>query len=158
MKIAIRLRSYIKGAAPQEVFAALSDRQGLKSLMPRMQKIEFLGGSDNSETVVMHIGIGGGFGTIRCEGTLGWVEGREVTFNVKYPLPVEVRWVMSQAVKGTDMDITLELDLEPMLGKMARFVPRQMVEEIMVKEMKHAMGQMPARINELRARERAVAA
>jgi hypothetical protein len=125
-----------------------------------MQKIEFFDEQQNSQQVVMHIGIGGGFGTIPCEGTLSWDEPCEVRFTVRKPLPVETVWQIEPAVNGTELTISIQLDLEPMLGKMAHFVPKNVVREMMEKEMRHAVGQIPLRVKELRQREleRAVAA
>jgi hypothetical protein len=159
--IKLGLRSYIKGATPEEVFAALSDRSALKTLLPRMQEIEFGDEQYNSQDVVMHIGIGAGFGVIPCEGTLSWNEPREVVFTVRKPLPVKTQWDISPGVNGTEIDITLSLDLKPFLGHMENFVPKSTVRNMMEKEMRHAIGQIGVRVQELRQRgglERAAAA
>jgi hypothetical protein len=156
--IKINLRSYIKDAAPEDVFVALSDRDGLKELMPRLSHAEFCDHRPNSETVIMYMSIGKGFGTIRCEGTLSWSEPRTVTFSVHNPLPVEMNWTMSPAVNGTEIDIAMRLNLEPMLGPMANFVPRHLVEEMMIKEMKYAIKQVAVRVKEGVAQDRAAAA
>jgi len=146
--IKINLRSHIKDAAPEDVFEALADRDGLKDLMPRMRKVEFRDRTANSEQLVMHISVGKSFGTIPCEGTLSWVEPRQVTFQVQRPLPVEMQWAIKPAVNGTEMDIDMQLDLAPLLGPMAGFVPKQMVEEMIVKEMKHAIQRVALRVRE----------
>lgn len=156
--IAINLRSYIKDATPEDVFLALSDRESLHTLMPRMRKVEFRDQGIDSETIVMHVSVGNGFGTIRCEGTLSWFEPREVKIQVHAPLPVEVQWNLTPVLNGTELDIALSLDLQPMLGPMERFVPRQPVEDMMVKEMKYAIQQVAKRVKEGQLQERAVAA
>jgi carbon monoxide dehydrogenase subunit G len=156
--IKINLRSHIKDAAPEDVFEALADRDGLKDLMPRMRKVEFRDRTANSETLVMHISVGKSFGTIPCEGTLSWVEPRQVTFQVQRPLPVEMQWEIKPAVNGTEMDIDMQLELAPLLGPMASFVPKQMVEEMIVKEMKHAIQRVALRVREgVQEKERAAA-
>jgi hypothetical protein len=140
------------------VFEALADRDGLKDLMPRMRKVEFRDRTANSEQLVMHISVGKSFGTIPCEGTLSWVEPRQVTFQVQRPLPVEMQWAIKPAVNGTEMDIDMRLDLAPLLGPMAGFVPKQMVEEMIVKEMKHAIQRVALRVREgVQEKERAAA-
>jgi carbon monoxide dehydrogenase subunit G len=140
------------------VFEALADRDGLKDLMPRMRKVEFRDRTANSEQLVMHISVGKSFGTIPCEGTLSWVEPRQVTFQVQRPLPVEMQWAIKPAVNGTEMDIDMQLDLAPLLGPMAGFVPKQMVEEMIVKEMKHAIQRVALRVREgVQEKERAAA-
>lgn len=156
--INVNLRSYIKGASPEDIFIALSDPQGLKALMPRMRKIEYRDEEANSAQVVMHISIGSTFGTIRCEGTLNWVESQELSFVVKNPLPVETRWKLSPAVNGTELNISMNLDLVPLVGKMAKFIPKSAVEDMMIKEMTHAINQIPMLLRERAIRERAVAA
>lgn len=156
--ITINLRSYIKDADPEDVFYALADREGLKSLMPRLRKVEFVDQSANSETVVMHVGIGGNFGTIRCEGKLSWEEPRELTFEVSKPLPVKTHWTFAPAVNGTEINITMNLQLEPMLGPLAKFVPKNTVEDMMVKELKFAIQQVAQRVKEGVPRNPAVAA
>lgn len=156
--IKLNLRSHLKGATPDEVFDALSDREGLNILLPRMRKIEFYDERANSQKMVMHISIGAGFGTIRCEGTLSWVEPHELTFTVHTPLPVETKWKLAPAVNGTELDISMQLDLEPMLGPMARFVPSATVKEMMQKEMTHAIKQIALRVQDTRVKDQAVAA
>ncbi len=156
--IDLQLGSYLKNATPEEVFRALSDRPGLKTLMPRMRKVEFRDRRSNSETVVMHISIGSTFGTIPCEGVLSWVEPDEVKLNITNPLPVQMLWRLAAAVNGTEMNISLNLDLEPLLGKMERFVPKNVVKELMVKEMTHAIKQIALRVKENGTVERAAAA
>jgi carbon monoxide dehydrogenase subunit G len=157
--IKMNLRSHIKDATPEEVFAALADRDGLQDLMPRMRKVEFYDRQANSEKLVMHVSVGKSFGTIPCEGTLSWVEPRQITFQVQKPLPVEMQWTTQAAVNGTEIDIAMQLQLEPLLGPMAGFVPKQMVEEMIVKEMKHAIQNVALRVREQAAeKERAAAA
>ncbi len=156
--INIQLHSYLKNAAPEDVFYAMSDREGLKSLLPRMRKVEFHDRGINSETVVMHIAIGQTFGTIRCEGTLSWDEPRELTFTVHTPLPVETRWTLNPAVNGTELNIDMQLELEPLLGPMARFVPKQAVEDMMVKELTHAINRIAQRTKDIALRDQEVAA
>jgi hypothetical protein len=109
----------------------------------------------------MHIGIGGNFGVIPCEGTLSWKEPCEVTFDVHKPLPVRVHWAISPALNGTELDISMSLDLVPFLGKMEKFVPKNIVREMMEKEMRHAIKQVAVRVKANRETgelERAVAA
>lgn len=156
--IEVNLRSHIKNTTPEELFEELSDRERLQELMPRMRKIEYGEQNVNSQDIVMHIGIGGGFGTIRCEGTLTWDEPQSLTFKVTSPLPVETVWEFTPAINGTEITISMSLDLFPMLGPMASFVPRNLVEELMIKETKQAINQVARRVKERARREQAIAA
>jgi hypothetical protein len=70
-----------------------------------------------------------------------------------------MQWTTQAAVNGTEIDIAMQLQLEPLLGPMAGFVPKQMVEEMIVKEMKHAIQNVALRVREQAAeKERAAAA
>lgn len=156
--IKLNLRSHIQGATPEELFAALSDREGLKVLMPRLSKVEYLDRTETSETIVMHISIGSSFGTIPCEGTLSWQEPQQVTFTVRKPLPVDMQWTLTPAVNGTEMHVAMTLNLKPLLGSMTSFVPKNFVREMMEKEMTYAIKQVAQRVKEKRLVERAAAA
>jgi hypothetical protein len=69
-----------------------------------------------------------------------------------------MQWAIKPAVNGTEMDIDMRLDLAPLLGPMAGFVPKQMVEEMIVKEMKHAIQRVALRVREgVQEKERAAA-
>lgn len=138
----------IQDAKPEDVFYTLSDPEGLQALMPRLHKVEFYPQSDTSANVVMHISIGRMFGTIRCEGQLSWVEPQSLTFEVQTPLPVKNVWSFSPAPNGTHVDITMELDLVPLLGPMAAFVPTDVVVDMMKNELRHAMGEVAARVHQ----------
>ena len=123
MKVGRRIR--IPGVHPEQVFALLSEQTVSGSLLPRVRRVELL---DRDETarrarLVTHMSMGGVFGTIRCEGELTWQDNREVVFLVRTPLPVETRWTLVPATDGTDLQASMGLDLVPLLGPMAAFVP-----------------------------------
>ncbi len=154
----VKLRSKYPGVTPDEVFDELSNRDRLIELMPRLRKIEFGQPGLHSQDVVMHVGIGGGYGTIRCEGRLEWDDGDALRFNVKTPLPVSTEWQFNETPEGTALDVSMKLDLFPMLGPMAAFVPRNLVEDLMVNEMKFALKQVGKRVKERMVGNTAVAA
>lgn len=146
--ITINLRATIRSASPHQVFDALADPQGLKTLLPRMKKIEHEQISPNSANLVMHIAIGSVFGTIPCEGVLKWKEPSEIVFTVHRPLPVETRWRLVAVGPNTELNVGLWLDLVPLLGPMAKYVPTNVVEDMIRNELKHAIRQIPIRLNE----------
>lgn len=156
--ITVDRRSYIEGVTPEEVFAALSDPKSLTQLLPRVRKAEVLSRGDNSARLVTHMTLGGLFGAIRCEGDLSWVEPREIVFRVRTPLPVETRWVLTAGVNGTDLHATMLLDLTPLLGPMAQFVPTSAVADMIGAELEQALKTITERCGDLVQRERAVAA
>lgn len=156
--IKVARRSYIEQATPEEVFAALSDPKSLTNLLPRVRKVEMLERHDTTARLATHMSLGGIFGTIRCEGDLSWVEPREIIFSVRKPLPVETRWILVPAVNGTDLQATMSLDLVPLLGPMAQFVPTEAVADMIGKELDTALKAITTRCAGSALREKAVAA
>jgi hypothetical protein len=108
--------------------------------------------------LVTHMSLGGMFGTIRCEGDLTWTEPGEILFKVRTPVPVETRWTLASAVNGTDLQASMALDLDPMLGPMAAFVPVQAVSDMLAKELESALTAIAKSSANQGLRERAVAA
>jgi hypothetical protein len=108
--------------------------------------------------LVTHMGLGGIFGTIRCEGDLTWVEPREILFKVRTPVPVETRWTLTPAGNGVDVQATMALDLTPMLGPMAAFVPTQQVADMLAAELDSALKAIATQLRDAGLRERAAAA
>jgi carbon monoxide dehydrogenase subunit G len=158
--IKVTRRAYIEDATPEAIFAALSDPKSIGQLLPRVQKVELLNRDDEASRarLVTHMGFGGIFGTVRCEGDLTWQEPREIVFQVRTPLPVETRWHLTAGVSGTDIQASMALDLGPMLGPMAAFVPAPQVSEMLAAELEAALRAVAAKMRERGLRERAVAA
>ncbi|NJP04275.1 MAG: SRPBCC family protein [Chloroflexaceae bacterium] len=146
--ITVHLQSYVNGATPKQVFDALSDPSGLKTLMPRLSRVEYERTSPTTAHVVMYISIGGMFGLIRCDGVLEWIEPGNIIFTVNNPLPVKNEWIIKPTARGTEVNIQLNLDLRPFLGPMANFVPTIAVEDLVRRELKHAVAQIPKRLKE----------
>jgi carbon monoxide dehydrogenase subunit G len=158
--ISVTRRSHIEATTPEQIFAALSDPALIGQLLPRVQKVEMLSRDDAARKarLVTHMSMGGIFGSIRCEGDLTWEEPREIVFRVRTPLPAETKWALNQAVNGTEIVATMALDLAPMLGPMAAFVPAKEVGEILAKELDAALKSIAERATSAGLRERAVAA
>lgn len=158
--IKVTRRAYIEHTTPEAIFTALSDPKSIGKLLPRVQKVEMLNRDDvnRKARLVTHMGLGGIFGTIRCEGDLTWVEPREILFKVRTPVPVETRWTLTPAVNGVDVQATMTLDLTPMLGPMAAFVPTQQVADMLAAELDSALKAIATQLRDAGLRERAAAA
>lgn len=158
--IKVTRRAYLENTTPEAIFAALSDPKSISKLLPRVQKVEMLNRDDvnRKARLVTHMGLGGLFGTIRCEGDLTWEEPREILFKVRTPVPVETRWTLTPGVNGTDVQATMALDLAPMLGPMAAFVPTQQVADMLAAELEGALKAVATQLKLDGSRERAVAA
>ncbi|MGQ9482115.1 SRPBCC family protein [Chloroflexus sp.] len=141
MMIKVGRRCHIEGVTPEQVFTTLSDPALISQILPRVQKTELLNRDDVARRarLVTYMSMGGLFGTIRCEGDLTWQDNREIVFTVRTPLPVETRWVLTQAVNGTDLQITMGIDLAPLLGVMASFVPEKTVADMLGADLEAAL-------------------
>jgi carbon monoxide dehydrogenase subunit G len=158
--IKVARRAYIEGTTPEAIFAALSDPKSIGQLLPRVQKVEMLNRDDEARhaKLVTHMGLGGIFGTIRCEGDLTWDDNKEILFQVRTPVPVETRWHLAPGVNGAEVRASMSLDLGPMLGPMAAFVPVQQVSDMLAAELESALKAIARRMYDEGQRERAVAA
>lgn len=156
--IKVSRHTTIEGATPEIIFAALSDPNGLTQLLPRVRQVEMLERKADWAKLVTHMALGGIFGTIRCEGELTWVEPSEIVFTVRKPLPVETRWTLTPTVNGTALQAAIALDLAPLLGPMAPFVPANAVADMMAKELESALASIKARSMAPKLQERSVAA
>jgi carbon monoxide dehydrogenase subunit G len=132
-------RSKVVAAGPKEVFESLSDPQELTRLIPRVQKVDVLERHADHARIATHMSMGGIFGTIRCEGELRWVEPSSITFTVQKPLPLENRWSLTPIVGGTEITVMMSLDLVPLLGPLAQFVPANAVTDILGKDIDGAL-------------------
>src|SRR5690348_7226529 len=123
--IYINRTRYIQ-ATPDQVFAALSDPEHLSSLMPRVQHVELLDRRADRARIATQMAIGP-FSNIRSEGDVRWQAGREVVFRSHRPAPVEVRWLLTPCGDGTNLQAAFSLDLAPLIGVLAGFIPQQEV-------------------------------
>jgi len=158
--ITVSRRSYIEDATPTDIFAALADPNQIGTLLPRFEKVELHNYNPLARTarMVTYMSMGGIFGTIRCEGDLTWVEPSEILFKVRTPLPVETHWRLTPAVNGTEIVATMSLDLAPMLGPVAAFVPVKMVSDILGGELDSALKTISENSTGKKLLDRAVAA
>src|SRR4029079_899892 len=111
-------------ATPEAVFAALSDPNDLAGLMPRVRRVELLDRQPDRARIATQMSIGP-FSNIRSEGDVRWQAGREVVFSSHAPVPVEARWILTPSGSGTDLLAAFSLDLAPLIGILAAFVPQQ---------------------------------
>lgn len=158
--IKVARRVYIEGTTPEAIFAALSDPKSIAQLLPRVQKVEMLNRDDvaRKARLVTYMSLGGMFGTIRCEGELSWEDGREIVFDVRTPVAVETRWVLTPGVNGAEITASMALNLAPMLGPMAAFVPTQQVADMLAAELENTLRAIAKRMRDVQPKERAIAA
>lgn len=143
--ITVRRMRYI-AASPSAIFSSLCDPQELTELMPRVRRIDLLERGPDHARVATHMALGP-FGEIRNEGTVRWQEGREVTFTSKRPIPVSTHWQLTPIDGGTEVEVSLTLDLTPMLGFMAAFVPSDQVINMIGPDLDTALRTLERRAN-----------
>jgi carbon monoxide dehydrogenase subunit G len=142
----VERQKQIPSATPEDVFTMLSDPDGLSRLLPRLRKAELSDRGPDHARLVLFISIGSVFGTLRFEGNLHWVEPEQITLSVQNPLPATIHWSLTQADQGTDVKVTISLDLKPLLGPMVNFVPLNIVNEMIGKDLEHALREIASQI------------
>ncbi len=141
----VQRQRHISSATPKEVFAVLSDPNGLTQLLPRLRKAELQNRDDDNARLTLCISIGSVFGTVCFKGTLQWVEPNQITYRVKNPLPAEICWSLPPVGNGTDVRIAASMDLKPLLGPMVHFIPQSLVEELMAQDFDQLLKDLAAR-------------
>jgi carbon monoxide dehydrogenase subunit G len=132
-------------ATPEAVFAALSDPNNLAGLMPRVSRVEMLERQADRAQIAAQMAIGP-FASIRSEGDVRWQAGREVVFSSRKPLPVEARWTLTRSGDGTELRAALSLDLAPLLGPLAAFVPQKDVANMVGPDLDAALAEVARRV------------
>lgn len=135
----------IESATAREVFVELSDPHGLSTLIPRLRKATLEESSDERARLTLCISIGSMFGTICFAGNLSWTEPEEIVFQVAKPIDAKIRWTLTPKEHGTNVKVTATMNLAPLLGPMAMFVPQDIVQDIIGSELEHALRQVASR-------------
>lgn len=122
-------RSRHIAAAPEVVFAALSDPAKLAGVLPRVKRVEVLERETSRARLATHMQLSP-FNTVRAEGEVRWQEPREIVFTTREPVLVETRLQLIPAAGGTELRASLTLDLTAMIGPFAAFVPQEQVANV----------------------------
>jgi hypothetical protein len=88
----------------------------------------------------------GPFSNIRSEGDVRWQNGREVVFSSRTPLPIEARWTLTPSGSGTVLQAALSLDLTPLIGILAAFVPHKDVANMVGPDLDAALAAVARRV------------
>jgi hypothetical protein len=136
-------------ATPEAIFAALSDPDKLSGLLPRVRRIELIERVADHARVATHMALGP-FGDIRSEGEVRWQTDREVVFSSRRPVLVESRWTLTPANGGTDLRAALSLDLAPLIGPLAAFVPPDQVTRMIAPDLDSALAEIASRVEDRR--------
>ena len=129
----------------QRLFAALADPNNLAGLIPRVRRVEMMDRQPDQARIVTQMSIGP-FSNIRSEGDVRWQDDREVVFSSRTPLPVEARWTLIPSGSGTELQAALSLDLTPLIGILAAFVPEKDVVNMVGPDLDAALAEVARRV------------
>ncbi len=126
-------------AAPEDVFAALSDTENLGRVLPRVKRVEVIKSGPMSARIATHMSLGP-FGSIRSEGDVRWQTNREIVFSSSQPVPIETRWTLIPGEHGTHVRAELTLDLSSMMGPFSAFIPQENIAAMIGPDLDTTLG------------------
>ncbi len=132
-------------ALPTAIFTFMAEPRNLAAILPRVQRVEVLRRVGNTARVRTHMTIGP-IGTFAAEGDVYWQTERELCFRATQPVLVESRWTLVPEAANTRVTITMTLDLTPMLGPLAGFIPPSSIAALIVPDLDTALAALARRV------------
>jgi uncharacterized protein YndB with AHSA1/START domain len=142
-------RSRTIRATADAIFALMAEPQQLAALLPRVQRVEVLHRSDTSARVRTHMAIGP-VGSFAADGDVRWVVGRELVFRATQPVLVESYWRLVPQTNSTLVSVTMTLDLTPMLGPLAAFIPPDSIRGLIIPDLDAALAAIARNVETLK--------
>ncbi|HMO59664.1 MAG TPA: SRPBCC family protein [Roseiflexaceae bacterium] len=128
-------------ATPEAIFAVLSDAKNLTHLLPNVRRVELLEQHVTEARIRTHMSIGP-VANIQSEGIVSWIENREIRFVSSQPVHVTTCWLLTAAGDTTHVQLTLDIDLTPMMGPLAVFVPQEQVRAMITPDLEQTLTRM----------------
>lgn len=138
-------RERVVRASAEQIFALMREPSGLSAVLPRVSRIEILAQREGQATVRTHMSLAP-LGNITSEGIVTWVNEREVVFRSERPVAIESRWMLISVAQGTRVVVELALDLAPMMGPLAAFVPPSSVSGMLIPDLDAALLAIAKRV------------
>lgn len=138
-------RSRLIRATPEAVFALFSDPANLSAVLPRVQRVEVLRRSATGARVRTHM-LMGPLGSLTAEGDVEWVAGRAFSFSAARPVGIESRWALTAEAGGTRVTAAMAIDLSPMMGPLAAFIPAESVAAMLAPDLDAALAAAARRL------------
>lgn len=132
-------------ATSEAVYATLANPDNLAGLLPRVERIELIERGADRARIATHMAFGP-LGRVRTEGEARWIEGREIVFSTRQFVAVDVRWLLAAAGPATHVSVTLHLDLSPLLGPLAGFVPPEQVTSLVAPDLEAALAAIARKV------------
>jgi uncharacterized membrane protein len=130
-------RRRILQAPVHVVRAILVDVEHLPQLMPRVERVEVRGNTDNRARLALDFRAGR-LGTQRIEGEARILEDG-LRFVAVRPAQIDARWSAQEHGATTEVTARLTIDSGSLLGPISRFVPRALVEQRIAKELEASL-------------------
>ena len=138
-------RSRVIHATPAVIFALMAEPCNLAAILPRVQRVEVLRRVGDTARVRTYMAIGP-IGAFAAEGEVRWEPGRELVFRATKPVLVESRWTLTPEAADTRVTIAMTLDLSPMLGPLAAFVPPASIAALVIPDLDAALAAIAQRV------------
>jgi ribosome-associated toxin RatA of RatAB toxin-antitoxin module len=138
-------RQRLIAATPERIFALIADVENLAAILPRVRRVEVLARGENQACVRTHMAIGP-IGSFSSEGQACWVANRELTFSTSQPATMETHWTLTPTDAGTLLCVVMVLDLRPMIGPLANFVPADSVSAMIAPDLEATLSAIAERM------------
>jgi carbon monoxide dehydrogenase subunit G len=135
--IAVERRRRIQAPA-QVIRAVLIDVEHMQQLMPRVQRVDVRGHTDDRARLAIDLRTSR-FGTLRIEGEARMLDDG-LRFVAVRPAQIDVRWSVQERGEGTEVMARLVIDFGSLLGPIGRFVPRTLIEQRIAKDLDASLG------------------
>lgn len=121
------------GAPASKIKALLDDIEHLERLLPRVEKVEVQGKTENRARLAVSLRAGR-LGLRRLEGEARMLE-NGLRFVVVRPAQIDARWTIRE--RGATSEVTAHLSVDPtgLLGSLGRFLPRRALEARLSQEL-----------------------
>jgi carbon monoxide dehydrogenase subunit G len=121
-------------AAPGRVIRAiLTDVEHMPQLMPRVERVEVRGATDNRARLALDVRAGH-FGTQRVEGETRILDDG-LRFVAVRPAQIDAHWTVQERGESSEVIARLTIDTSALLGPLDRLVPRMLIEGRIAREL-----------------------
>ncbi len=106
--------------------AVLNDIEHVQRLMPRVEKVEVQGQTENRARLAIHVRAGP-LGSRRLDGEARLLDDG-LRFVMVRPAQIDSRWVVRERGDVNEVIAYLSIDLSGLLGSLGRWLPRRVIE------------------------------
>lgn len=133
-------RQRMVNATPEAIQAMLANPAQLSQLLPQLQRMDVVRQGPGWAQVITTMTFGP-LGNMKSEGDVRWTA-NEIIYRSAKPAPLEARWQLRAVNGGTEVTASLSLELGPMLGPLAAFVPQDAVAATIAPDLDRALERL----------------